>query len=207
MESTDKEQPFAGVQNNSLLNLSVPGRAPSATPPNVKLSGSTIRMLHNTFPMHFPRFPELRVWLQPLHRLVVFGLAAVLMFNLAACNSTTSATDAARTAANIAKSAADLTGNESLKAVVTPVVNLLNTAESQLKADNVPAAATTMKGFRGLWDKAAPVVKVATGSNYGAIDKGVKILTGLFEQDTAPNTDKAIAAVGGLIKPLSALLG
>jgi hypothetical protein len=157
--------------------------------------------------MHFQRLHVLQGWLQPLRRLVVFTLAAVLMINLAACSGTTTTSDVARTAANIAKSAADLSGNESIKAVVTPVVNLLNTTQSQLKADNVTAAVGTMKGFGGLWDKAAPVVKLATGSNYGAIDKGVKVLTSLFDQDQPPSADKAIAAVGSLIKPLSALLG
>lgn len=157
--------------------------------------------------MHFQRIHVLQGWLQPLRRLVMLGLAAVLMINLAACSGSTASSDVARTAANIAKSAADLSGNESIKAVVTPVVNLLNTTQSQLKADNVTAAVGTMKGFVRLWDKASPVVKAATGSNYGAIDRGVKALTGLFDQDQPPTADKAIAAVGGLIKPLSALLG
>jgi hypothetical protein len=146
-------------------------------------------------------------WFQPLKRLVVFGLAAVLMLNLAACSGTFTAGDAARTAVNVAKTAADVTGNESLKTVLTPVVKLLNNSESQVKADNIAGATSTLKAFKGLWDTAQPVVKLAAGSNYGIIDKGVKLLTSTFGGETAPSKDNALTALSGLIKPLKALLG
>jgi hypothetical protein len=146
-------------------------------------------------------------WLRPLRRIVVFGLVAVLAVNLAACSgSTMTAQDAARTAVSVAKTAADLTGNEQLKSVLDPVLKVLNATQKQVVADNIPAATSTLKTFKGLWDVAQPVVKLAAGQNYGLIDKGVKLLTSTFGSDTAPSKDNALAALTGLIKPLSALL-
>jgi hypothetical protein len=151
----------------------------------------------------------LKQWLRPLRRVMWFGLATVLIFNLAACSGATtgSARDAARTAVNVAKTAADLTGNESLKAALDPVLKVLNTTASQVKADNISAATNSLKSFQGLWDTAQPVVKLVAGSNYGLIDKGVKLLTTTFGGDTAPTKDNALAAVNGLIGPLTKLLG
>lgn len=150
----------------------------------------------------------LQRWLAPLRRLAVFGVAVVLAFNLAACSgiTTSDATNAARTAVNVAKTAADLTGNEQLKSVLTPVVTLLNTTQKQVVADNIPAATSTMGKFKGLWDTAAPVVKLAAGDNYGVIDKGVKLVLNTFGGDTAPSKDTALGALKGLIGPLTALL-
>ncbi len=148
-------------------------------------------------------------WLKPLRRLAMLGLAALLLVNLTACSGTTAegARDMARTAANVANTAANLTGNESLKSVLNPVVKVLNATESQVKADNIPAATNTFKSFEALWDKAQPVVKLAAGSNYGVIDKGVKLVTRTFGGETAPTKDNALTALGGLISPLKALLG
>jgi hypothetical protein len=144
-----------------------------------------------------------------LRRLVMVMLAGLLALNLAACSaaSLSQAQDAVRTAANVANTAADLTGNEQLKAVVTPVLQLLNTTEKQVEAGNISAASTTMQTFRGLWDTAQPVVKLAAGSNYGLIDTGVKLVLNTFGGDAAPSQNTALAAVKGLIGPLSALLG
>ena len=151
----------------------------------------------------------LQRWFAPLRRLVVLGVAVVLAFNLAACSGVTSsdATNAARTAVNVAKSAADLTGNEQLKSVLNPVVNLLNATKKEVVADNIPAATSGMSKFKGLWDTAAPVVKLAAGDNYGVIDKGVKLVLNTFGGDTAPTKDNALTALTGLIGPLKALLG
>jgi len=151
----------------------------------------------------------LQRWFAPLRRLVVLGVAVVLAFNLAACSGVASsdATNAARTAVNVAKSAADLTGNEQLKSVLNPVVNLLNATKKEVVADNIPAAASGMSKFKGLWDTAAPVVKLAAGDNYGVIDKGVKLVLNTFGGDTAPSKDNALTALTGLIGPLKALLG
>jgi len=85
-------------------------------------------------------------------------------------------------------------------------VNLLNTTEKQVVADNIPAATSTMAKFKGLWDTAAPVVKLAAGNNYGVIDKGVKLVVNTFGGDTTPTKDNALSALKGLIGPLSALL-
>ena len=148
-------------------------------------------------------------WLAPLRRLFVMGVAVVLAFNLAACSgiSSSDASNAARTAVNVAQKAADLTGNEQLKSVLAPVVKLLNTTEKQVAADNIPAAASTMSAFKGLWDTAAPVVKLAAGNNYGLIDKGVKLVLNTFGGDAAPTKDAATTALKGLVGPLTALLG
>ncbi|MEB3257250.1 MAG: hypothetical protein VKN83_02910 [Cyanobacteriota bacterium] len=150
----------------------------------------------------------LQRWFAPLRRLVVLGVAVVLAFNLAACSgiSTSDATNAARTAVNVAKTAADLTGNEQLKSVLTPVVNLLNATKKEVVADNIPAATSGMATFKGLWDTAAPVVKLAAGDNYGVIDKGVKLVLNTFGGNTAPTKDNALTALTGLIGPLTALL-
>lgn len=148
-------------------------------------------------------------WLAPLRRVLVLGAAVVLAFNLAACSgiTTSDATNAARTAVNVAQKAADLTGNEQLKSVLTPVVKLLNTTEKQVAADNIAAATSSMANFKGLWDAAAPVVKLAAGDNFGLIDKGVKLVLNTFAGDTAPTKDAALTAVKGLVGPLTALLG
>jgi hypothetical protein len=61
------------------------------------------------------RIHALQAWLQPLRRLVVLGLTAVVALNPAACSGTTASSDVTRTAANIATSAVDLSGNESIK--------------------------------------------------------------------------------------------
>ena len=149
-----------------------------------------------------PAWPSLR-------RLAMVLLAGLLALNLAACSGATlsQASDAVRTAAQVADTAANLTGNEQLKAAVAPVLKLLNTTEKQVEAGNISAASTTMKTFRSVWDTAQPVVKLAAGSNYGLIDKGVKLVLNTFGGDAAPSQDTALTAVKGLIGPLSALLG
>lgn len=156
------------------------------------------------------RFAPLR-WpvLASLRRLAMVALAGLLALNLAACSgaSLSQAKDVARTAANVAKTAADLSGNEQLKAAISPVLKVLNTTEKQVEAGNISAAASTMKTFRGLWDTAQPVVKLAAGPNYGLIDKGVKLVLNTFGGDTAPTKDNALTALTGLIGPLKALLG
>lgn len=159
--------------------------------------------------MTFSWMTTLRTWVAPLRRLAMVGLAVVLTMNLAACSGIISsdAKGAARTVVQVAKSAADVTGNEQLKNVLTPVLNLLNDTEKEVKADNIPAATSTISKFKGLWDTAAPVVKLAAGDNYGLIDKGVNLLVKTFGGDTAPTKDNALTALTGLIGPLKALLG
>jgi len=151
----------------------------------------------------------LRTWLAPLRRLVVVGLALMLTINLAACDGIISsdAKNAARTVVQVAKTAADVTGNEQLKNVLTPVLNVLNATEKEVKADNIAAATSTVSKFKGLWDTAAPVVKLAAGDNYGLIDTGVNLVLKTFGGDTAPTKDNALTALTGLIGPLKALLG
>jgi hypothetical protein len=145
--------------------------------------------------------------IRPLKRTLVLGLALLLSLGLAACDGTTSMKDAAKTAVSVARTAADVTGNEQLKSVLDPVLAVLNTSERQVKTGDVAAAGGSLKTFQALWDTARPVVKLAAGPNYGLIDKGVKLLTTTFGGDTAPSKDNALAAITGLIKPLSALLG
>ena len=158
-------------------------------------------------PIHWPRLSL--PGLSTLRRLAMVLLAGLLALNLAACSGTTlgQAKDAVRTAANVANTAADLTGNEQLKAAVAPVLKLLNTTEKEVEAGNISAASNTMKTFRTVWDTAQPVVKLAAGSNYGLIDKGVKLVLNTFGGEASPSQDTALAAVKGLIGPLSALLG
>jgi hypothetical protein len=152
---------------------------------------------------------SLHPWLAPLRRLAMAALALVLITNLTACSGVISsdARDAARTVVQVAKTAAEVTGNEQLQKVLTPVLNVLQTTEKEVKADNIAAATSTISRFKGLWDTAAPVVKLAAGDNYGLIDKGVRLVLNTFGGDTAPSKDNALTALTGLIGPLSALLG
>jgi len=145
--------------------------------------------------------------IRPLKRTLVLGLALLLSLGLAACSGTTSMKDAARTAMSVARTAADVTGNEQLRSVLDPVLAVLNTSERQVKAGDVVAAGGSLQTFQALWDTARPVVKLAAGPNYGLIDKGVKLLTTTFGGDTTPSKDNALAAITGLIQPLAALLG
>jgi len=147
-------------------------------------------------------------WMQPLRRVVVLGLATVLAFNLAACSGIISqdAKDAARTAVQVAKTAADVTGNDSLKNVLDLFLKVPTTTEKQVKEDDLPAAGKTIQAFQGLWKTAQPVVKLASGSNYGLIEKGVNLVIKTFGGEVAPSKDNALTALGGLIGPLTKLL-
>lgn len=158
--------------------------------------------------MTAPLIRSLQPWFAPLRRLAMAALALVLITNLTACSGIISsdARDAARTVVQVAKTAADVTGNEQLQKVLTPVLNVLKTTEKEVQADNIGAATTTISKFKGLWDTAAPVVKLAAGDNYGLIDKGVKLVLNTFGGNTAPTKDNALAALTGLIGPLKALL-
>jgi len=117
--------------------------------------------------MTTPLIRPLQPWFTPLRRLALAALALVLMINLTACSGIISsdARDAARTVVQVAKTAADVTGNEQLQKVLTPVLNVLKTTEKEVKADNIAGATTTISKFKGLWDTAAPVVKLAAGDN------------------------------------------
>jgi len=106
----------------------------------------------------------------------------------------------------VAKTAADVTGNDSLKNVLEPVLKVLNTTEKQVKEDDLPAAGKTIQAFQGLWKTAQPVVKLASGSNYGLIEKGVNLVIKTFGGEVAPSKDNALTALGGLIGPLTKLL-
>jgi hypothetical protein len=106
----------------------------------------------------------------------------------------------------VAKTAADVTGNESLKGVLEPVLKVLKTTEKQVKEDDIPAAGKTIQAFQGLWKTAQPVVKLASGSNYGLIEKGVNLLVKTFGGEVAPSKDNALTALSGLIGPLAKLL-
>lgn len=153
--------------------------------------------------------PLLQRLLAPLRRLAMAALALLLITNLTACSGVLSgdARDAARTVVQVAKTAADATGNEQLKNVLTPVLNVLNATENEVKADNIAAASSTIASFKGLWDTAAPVVRLAAGDKFALIDSGVKLVLKTFGADTAPSKDNALTALSGLIGPLTALLG
>ncbi|MFM9103149.1 MAG: hypothetical protein ACKOPS_18175 [Cyanobium sp.] len=136
------------------------------------------------------------------------ALALLLITNLTACSGVLSsdARDAARTVVQVAKTAADATGNEQLKTVLTPVLNVLNATEKEVKANNIAAATSTISTFKGLWDTAAPVVKLAAGYKFALIDTGVKLVLSTFAKDSTPTAATASSAITGLTGPLSALL-
>ncbi|MFN5194743.1 MAG: hypothetical protein ACK5E6_10015 [Cyanobacteriota bacterium] len=116
------------------------------------------------------------------------------------------AKDAASGVGQAAKDAATATGQAALTPAVAPVLDLLKKGEGEVKAGNLAAAAATMGGFQGLWDKAGPVIQPLAGDKWGAIDTAAKALISTFGGGQ-PDATAAGSAITGLMGPLSALIG
>jgi hypothetical protein len=147
-------------------------------------------------------------------RLLHFGLALTAAGSLAlsGCSATKQAAgDAAKTAANSAgeavKTAASGAAQQALGPAVTPVLELLQKGEADLKAGNVGAAVTAMGGFQALWDKAGPVIQPLAGDKWGAIEAAAKTVSSTFGNGAQPDAAAAGSAISGLMGPLSALVG
>ncbi|MCP9927059.1 hypothetical protein [Cyanobium sp. CH-040] len=105
-----------------------------------------------------------------------------------------------------AKDAATATGQAALAPAVTPVLDLLKKGEGEVKAGNLAAAVATMGGFKGLWDKAAPVIQPLAGDKWPAIEMAANTVISTFGGGT-PDAGAASSAISGLIGPLSGLIG
>ncbi|MFM9111495.1 MAG: hypothetical protein ACKOPN_13090, partial [Prochlorococcaceae cyanobacterium] len=117
------------------------------------------------------------------------------------------AKDAAAGVGQVAKDAATATGQAALAPAVGPVLDLRKRGEGDVKAGNLAAAAATMGGFQGLWDKAGPVIQPLAGDKWGAIDTAAKAVLSTFGGGAQPDAAAAGSAITGLLGPLSALVG
>jgi hypothetical protein len=97
-------------------------------------------------------------------------------------------------------------GQAALAPAVNPVLDVLKKGESEVKGGNLGAAVATMGGFKGVWDKAAPVIKPLAGDKWPAIETAANTLISTFGGGT-PDAATASAAITGLMGPLSALIG
>jgi len=111
--------------------------------------------------------------------------------------------DAAKTAATATATA---TGQAALAPALTPVLNLLNKSNDEVKAGNLAGAIASMGGFSALWATAGPVIKPLAGDKWPIIDTAAKLVLSTFEKGKTPTAANAGSAITGLMGPLSALL-
>lgn len=134
-------------------------------------------------------------------------LAMAGTLTLAGCNSAKEGVkEAASGMGDAAKTAATATGQAALAPAVNPVLDLLKKGQGEVAAGNVVAAAATIGGFKGLWEKAGPVIQPLAGDKWPAIETAANTLISTFAGGT-PDAAGATAAISGLIGPLSALVG
>jgi hypothetical protein len=115
--------------------------------------------------------------------------------------------DGAAATGDAAKQAATATGQAALAPAVNPVLDMLKTAEGDIKAGNLAGAVTAMGGFEGLWQKASPVIQPLAGDKWGTIDMAAKTAISTFASGAKPDAAAAGSAITGLLGPLSALAG
>lgn len=163
----------------------------------------------------------------PLQSALALGTAfvAAATLSLTGCSQTKDAAtgmgDAAKEAASAtggaakeavggmgdaAKTAATGAAQTALAPAVNPVLDLLNKGQSQVNAGNLSGAAATIGGFKGLWEKAGPVIKPLAGDKFPAIESGANTVISTFAGGT-PDKAAASSALSGLIGPLSGLVG
>jgi len=116
------------------------------------------------------------------------------------------AKDAAATTGEAAKTAATATGQAALGQAVTPVLDLLNKTEGEVKAGNMASAIAAMGGFQALWNTASPVIKPIVGDKWPLINTAANLVLSTFAKGATPTPANASSALTGLIGPLSALL-
>lgn len=136
------------------------------------------------------------------------AVAAAATLLLSGCSQTK---EAARQAASgvgeAAKTAATGAAQQALGPAVTPVLDLLQKGQADLKAGNLGAAVTAMGGFQALWEKAGPVIQPLAGDKWAAIDGAAKTMISTFGNGAKPDAAAAGSAISGLMGPLSALVG
>jgi hypothetical protein len=140
------------------------------------------------------------------HRLFTTGMALTVAgaLSLTACSSQK---EAARQSTEKLAETATATGQAALAPAVNPVLDLLRKGEGEVKAGNLTAAIATLGGFKGLWEKAAPVIQPLAGDKWPAINAAANTLLSTFDKGATPDAAAATAAISGLIGPLSALIG
>ena len=156
-----------------------------------------------------------------MKRLLIAGMALAIAgtLGLSGCStSTTEATrqtgeavggavkDGANAVGDAAKNAASATGQAALAPALTPVLNLLNKSNDEVKAGNLTGAIASMGGFSALWATAGPVVKPLAGDKWPIIDTAARLALSTFEKGKTPTAANASSAITGLLGPLSALL-
>ncbi len=141
-----------------------------------------------------------------LNRLLSTGMALTVAgaLSLTACSSQK---EAARQSTEKLADTATATGQAALAPAVNPVLDLLKNGEADVKAGNLNAAIATMGGFKGLWEKAAPVIKPLAGDKWSAINAAANTVLSTFDKGATPDAAAAGSAISGLIGPLSALIG
>ena len=136
-----------------------------------------------------------------------FVLAMAGSLALAGCNSTEEGVkEAASGVGDAAKSAATATGQAALAPAVNPVLDLLKKGQAEVATGNMGAAAATIGGFKGLWEKAGPVIQPLAGEKWPAIETAANMLISTFAGGTLSAAD-ATSAISGLTGPLAALIG
>ncbi len=142
---------------------------------------------------------------RPLQSALAVGTAfvAAATLSLTGCSQTK---QAATGMGDAAKTAAMGAAQTALTPAVNPVLDLLNKGQGQVNAGNLSGAATTVAGFKGLWDKAGPVIKPLAGDKFPAIESAANKVISIFAGGT-PDKAAASSALSGLIDPLSALVG
>ena len=140
------------------------------------------------------------------YRLLTTGMALTVVgaLSLTACSSQK---EAARQATENLADTAKATGQAALAPAVQPVLDLLNQGESEVKAGNLGGAVATLGGFKGLWEKAAPVIQPLAGDKWAAINTAANTVLSTFDKGASPDAAAASSAISGLVGPLSALIG
>ena len=144
----------------------------------------------------------------------LIAAAAISALALSGCSGTQevardagqAAKDAATATGDAAKTAATATGNAALSTAVSPVLDLLNKSEGQVKSGNLAGAIASMGGFQLLWKTAAPVIQPIVGDKWPLINTAANLVLSTFAKGSTPTAATAGSAISGLIGPLSALL-
>ncbi len=141
-----------------------------------------------------------------LNRLLTTGMALTVAgaLSLTACSSQK---EAARQSTEKLADTATATGQAALAPAVNPVLDLLKKGEAEVKAGNLNAAIATLGSFKGLWEKAAPVIQPLAGDKWSAINAAANTVLSTFDKGATPDAAAAGSAISGLIGPLSALIG
>ena len=109
-------------------------------------------------------------------------------------------------AANSAKDEIAAGGQAALQGALKPVLNLLEQSESDVQSGDMAAAATAMKGFAPVWEKASPVIQKLSGDSWEGINNAATTAMSTFNMDNL-NPDSASEALQSLIAPLKKLAG